>query len=249
MQKIDLAVWPRAELFRFFSAVSQPFYSVTFRVDVTNLHAYARAHGVSFYYALGYLVTDAVNAVENFRYTIRSGEVWLLDERVPSFTDLKPGSQQFHIVTLPKEGDLDSFCRTTRAKSEAQQTFLDQSGELDDLIYFSCTPWFDLTGCTNENILDLVKYVQIGMPIIILPSERDQAVNAQEGCRTGYFNTGVAPLPGANTGTLRKPEENKEKENPEVEEAERQEKDTIPAEPEKQKEESPEEEPEETLVD
>ncbi len=101
----------------------------------------------------------------------------------------------------------------------------------------------------DENILDLVKYVQIGMPIIILPSERDQAVNAQEGCRTGYFNTGVAPLPGANTGTLRKPEENKEKEKPEVEEAERQEKDTIPAEPEKQKEESPEEEPVETLVD
>ena len=61
---------------------------------------------------------------------------------------------QFHIVTLPKEGDLDSFCRTTRAKSEAQQTFLDQSGELDDLIYFSCTPWFDLTGCTNERDFD-----------------------------------------------------------------------------------------------
>jgi len=35
MQKIDLAVWPRAELFRFFSTVSDPFYSVTFRVDVT----------------------------------------------------------------------------------------------------------------------------------------------------------------------------------------------------------------------
>ena len=95
-----------------------------------------------------------MQSLENFRYTIRSGEVWLLDERVPSFTDLKPGSQQFHIVTLPKEGDLDSFCRTTRAKSEAQQTFLDQSGELDDLIYFSCTPWFDLTGCTNERDFD-----------------------------------------------------------------------------------------------
>ena len=62
MQKIDLAVWPRAELFRFFSAVSQPFYSVTFRVDVTNLHAYARAHGVSFYYALGYLVGQCMKA-------------------------------------------------------------------------------------------------------------------------------------------------------------------------------------------
>lgn len=154
MQKIDLAVWPRAELFRFFSTVSNPFYSVTFRVDVTNLHAYTKAHGISFYYALGYLVTDAVNSVVNFRYTIRDGEVWLLDKRIPSFTDLKPDSEQFHIVTLPKIGTLDEFCCAAKAKSAAQQSFLDQSGELDDLIYFSCVPWFDLTAATNERDFD-----------------------------------------------------------------------------------------------
>lgn len=154
MKKIDPVTWPRAELFRFFSAVSDPFYSITFRVDVTNLHRYTRTHKLSFYYALGYLVTDAVNAVENFRYTLRGGDLWLLDERVPSFTDLHPGSGQFHIVTLPKRGTLAEFCAATRAKSEAQKTFLDQSGELDDLIYFSCTPWFDLTGCTNERDFD-----------------------------------------------------------------------------------------------
>ena len=154
MQKINLSSWPRAELFRFFSGVSDPFYSVTFRVDVTNLHAYTKARGISFYYALSYLVTDAVNAVENFRYTIRNGEVYLLDERIPSLTDLKPGSAQFHIVTIPKNGTLEAFCRAVRAKSEFQQTFLDQSGELDDLLYISCTPWFDLTSCTNERDFD-----------------------------------------------------------------------------------------------
>ena len=90
MHKIDMTTWPRTELFRFFSGVSQPFYSVTFRVDVTNLHAYTKARGISFYYALGYLVTDAVNSVVNFRYTIRDGEVWLLDKRIPSLTDLRP---------------------------------------------------------------------------------------------------------------------------------------------------------------
>ena len=42
IHKIDMNTWPRAELFRFFSGVSQPFYSVTFRVDVTNLHAYTK---------------------------------------------------------------------------------------------------------------------------------------------------------------------------------------------------------------
>ena len=154
MQKIDFATWPRAELFRFFSAVSDPFYSVTFRVDVTNLHAYTKAHGISFYYALCYLAADAVNAVENFRYTIRDGEIFLLDGRIPSFTDLKPGSEQFHIVTLPKTGTLYEFCRAAKAKSDAQQSFLDQSGVLDDLIYFSCVPWLDLTAATNERNFD-----------------------------------------------------------------------------------------------
>ena len=55
MHKIDMNTWPRAELFRFFSGVSQLFYNAIFRVDATNLHAYAKAHGIFFYYALGYL--------------------------------------------------------------------------------------------------------------------------------------------------------------------------------------------------
>ena len=54
MHKIDMTTWPRAELFRFFSGVSQPFYSVTFRVDVTNLHAYTSSR-ISFIMYLGYL--------------------------------------------------------------------------------------------------------------------------------------------------------------------------------------------------
>ena len=154
MQAIDQTTWNRRELFRFFSGVSHPFYSISFRLDVTRLHAYAKAHGISFYYALGYLATDAFNSVENFRYVIRGGEVFLLGERMPSFTDLKPGSEQFHIVTLPKRGTLDDFCRTAHTKSAAQKSFLDQDGETDALIYISCTPWFDLTGCTNERDFD-----------------------------------------------------------------------------------------------
>ena len=77
-QKIELTTWPRAENFRFFSSLDQPFYSVCFRVDVTKLHAYAKSHNLSFYHAMIYFVTQAVNETENFRYTIRDGEVYLL---------------------------------------------------------------------------------------------------------------------------------------------------------------------------
>ena len=154
MEKVDRTHWERAELFEFFSAVSHPFYSVTFRVDVTNLYRYVKERHLSFYYAMGYLVTDAVNSVKNFRYAIRDGGVWLLDERIPSLTDLKPGSEQFHIVTLPKVGGIAEFCVSAQARSAAQKTLLDQDEENDNLIYISCTPWFDLTGCTNERDFD-----------------------------------------------------------------------------------------------
>ena len=60
-QKIDLSSWPRRDIFSFFSALDQPFYSVCFRVDVTQLHAYTKSRGLSFYYAMTYLVTHAPN--------------------------------------------------------------------------------------------------------------------------------------------------------------------------------------------
>ena len=66
-QIIDRASWPRRELFDFFSPMSQPFFSVTFRQDVTRLYAFAKENRLSFYYALVYLCTQALNQVEAFR--------------------------------------------------------------------------------------------------------------------------------------------------------------------------------------
>ena len=50
-------------------------------------------------------------------------------------------------------------------------------------------------GCirlTNENILELVEYVQIGMPIIVSPGPRDMAVNESE----GFSIASITTLPG-----------------------------------------------------
>ena len=50
-------------------------------------------------------------------------------------------------------------------------------------------------GCirlTNENILELVEYVQIGMPIIVSPGPKDMAVNESE----GFSIASITTLPG-----------------------------------------------------
>lgn len=155
MIPIDYENWPRRELFEFFSAMSQPFYSVAFRVDVTRLYDYVKPRGLSFYYALIYLCTRAINSVEAFRVSIEGGKPALLPARAPSFTDMKKGAECFQIVTMPEEpGTLEDFCRAAADKSRAQQSFIDGSAESDALIYFSCLPWVDITALTNERDFD-----------------------------------------------------------------------------------------------
>ena len=155
MKYIDVNEWPRKDLFEFFSGVSHPFYSVNFGVDVTNLYYYVKEHHLSFYYALTYLCTKAMNEVEAFRYTIDDKKVALLDERIPSFTDLKKGSEYFHIVTMECEGSIDEFCRLAKETSRAQKVFLDYSKESNNQIFFSCLPWIELTALTNERNFDV----------------------------------------------------------------------------------------------
>ena len=147
---LDRAAWPRREVYDFFSRMDDPFYMVTFQTDVTTAREYTKRNNLSFYYTMVYLCTTACNAVPAFRQVIRGGQVWELEARSPSFTDLHPGSEVFHIVTMPCAGSLAEFCRAAAEKSDAQTAFLDQQGESDALIYFSCLPWVELTALTNE---------------------------------------------------------------------------------------------------
>ena len=149
-QKVDYAAWERREIFDFFSGSSNPFYMVTFRQNVTKLVQYTKQNRISFYYALVYLCTKAINSVPAFHYVIRQSDVYWLPERSPSFTDLKKGSGLFHIVTMPCADSMIDFCEQAGERSRKQSVFIDTDMESDALIFFSCIPWVDMTALTNE---------------------------------------------------------------------------------------------------
>lgn len=63
-------------------------------------------------------------------------------------------------------------------------------------IHGTCAPWSiggrSSHGCirvTNENILELVDLVEIGMPVIVIPGKKDRSVNREEGYDIAYFPT------------------------------------------------------------
>ena len=150
MARFDPASWERREAYEFFSRISDPFYMVTFRQDVTKLYDFAKANGLSFYYCMVWACTKAINSVAAFHISLRGGELVSIPHRRPSFTDLKPDAEQFHIVTMDMQEDIRAFCRTAAERSRAQECFIDLSAESDELIYISCLPWIDLTALTNE---------------------------------------------------------------------------------------------------
>ncbi|HIV50278.1 MAG TPA: chloramphenicol acetyltransferase [Candidatus Faecalibacterium intestinipullorum] len=154
MQILDKETWPRKEIYEFFSRIDYPFYSVTLSLDVTNVRAFARAQGLSFYHLLIWACTKALNRLPAFRLRIRGEDLVLLDGADPSFTSMRPGEEVFQIITLPWEADPRAFCAHAGEKAARQATLLDQAAETDELIYFSCTPWFDFTALTNEHNFD-----------------------------------------------------------------------------------------------
>ncbi len=154
METVDLSSWPRREIFDFFSPISNPFYALSFRLDVTKLRSWTKERGLSFYHSLIWLCTRAMERVEAFSYALSDGKLVRLENRRPSFTHLPAGSEQFRIVTLPCEGGLEDFCAAAKKKAEKQDFFIDMAGEGIDMIFFSCLPWLDVTGLTNERNLD-----------------------------------------------------------------------------------------------
>ena len=142
--------WPRQEIFSFFSWMSDPFFSVTFTVDVTGVKTYTKKNGLSFYYAMVWLCSKALDEVDAFHYTLRGNELFRLETRWPSFTDLKPGAEQFHIVTMPAGDEIAAFCLDAKEKSLAQERFINMDVEGDFLWFCSCLPWLPLTALKNE---------------------------------------------------------------------------------------------------
>ena len=156
MEVVDLETWPRREHFRFFSGLGFPFYNVTTSLDVTRLHAYVRARGLSFYHALIYATLSVMNGLPDFLYKIRGEQVVKHEKLDPSFVTLDPETHLLKIVNVPFGGTLEEFCAQC-ARREAAQTSYFPSPEAegrDDLVYISCLPWFSFTSLTNEMDLD-----------------------------------------------------------------------------------------------
>lgn len=156
-KRIERENWSRNGHDRLFARLEVPFYSLTWRVDVTGAAAYAKRNGIPFYATMIWCTMKALNGVEAFRYELRGDEVYLLDHRDPSYT-YPWDDELFGICGIPWIDGEDpiSFAARMRTAEQRNRSPI-PTAEADAAghdVYISSTPWFDYTHVTQEFPLD-----------------------------------------------------------------------------------------------
>ena len=149
---IDIESWNRKDAYRLFSRGYLPYFSVTTPLDVTELYGFTKKEGLSFYRAMVYSVTRAMNELEPFRLRIRRDGIALCETVSPSYTTPGPDGT-FGICDvdyLPGES-LEDFCRRALETEARQQAGMVVEDDVrDDLIFLSSVPWFVTTSVLQE---------------------------------------------------------------------------------------------------
>ncbi|MGM9763783.1 MAG: CatA-like O-acetyltransferase [Candidatus Cryptobacteroides sp.] len=154
-KKTDIENWSRREIYELFSPYSNPFYVVSFNVEIHNLYNFCKKNGIGVYHAMIWCITRAINSVPAFRQRIVKGEIVEYDRTFPSYTFLKAGEDAFKICTLSADEDIIGFDRKAKLAEASQTTLLgDYDLPPEPLIYLSCLPWIETTCITSERNLD-----------------------------------------------------------------------------------------------
>ena len=153
---IDVETWPRKDAYRLFSRGYLPYFSVTTPLDVTELRRFTKKEGLSFYRAMVYIVSRAMNELEPFRLRIRKDGIAVCETVSPSYTTAgRDGSFGISDVEyLPGETMAD-FCRRALEKEASQREQMAVQDDVrDDLIFISTVPWFVTTSVLQEQPTD-----------------------------------------------------------------------------------------------
>lgn len=87
---IDLATYPRRNVYKHFLTFEIPVAIRTLQFDVSDLLAHAKNKKLRFSLTIGFILTRAVNHVPEMRHRILHGKLVDYDRIIPSFTILGP---------------------------------------------------------------------------------------------------------------------------------------------------------------
>ncbi len=150
MRKIDMHTWSRREHYEFFNTFNHPHFSLCANMDVTGFNTYVKEYGYSLTAAIIYVISRAANAVPEFRYRMRDGEIVEHETVSPSVTILVE-NDLFSFCSIDYCQDFNEFADRVAKKIAAVKdnpSLKDPPGR-DDLLFMTALPWVSFTSFTH----------------------------------------------------------------------------------------------------
>ncbi len=150
MQKVDLQNWPRLEYYKFFKSFNHPHFNMCANIDLTRFKPYINSHDYSLTIGIAYVISLTANAIPEFRYRIREGEVVVHDTVSPSLTILVE-NDLFSFCTIDYSQDFNAFTQiaTRRIAEVKSNPVLQDPPGRDDLLFMTAIPWVSFTSFSH----------------------------------------------------------------------------------------------------
>jgi chloramphenicol O-acetyltransferase type A len=150
MRYLDMQTWPRRDHFKIFGAYDHPHFGMCANVDLTKFYPAVKERGHSINVAIVYLLSRAANAIPEFRYRIRKGQV-VEHEIVHPATTILVDEDVFGFAFFDYIEDFPEFAARAEekiARYQEQPTLEDEPGR-DDFLFMTAIPWVSFTSFTH----------------------------------------------------------------------------------------------------
>lgn len=166
VRKVDLSSWKRIKQFEFFRDFSEPFFGITFNVDISVLYNELKSKGDSIFLGYLYCILKTINEVEEFRYRIDGDEVLIYD-KVGASTTVAREDNTFGFSYIDFHENFATFSKKANDELEKVKNsseFLPSENKLDT-IHFSSIPWINFTSISHArhfNFPDSIPKISCG---------------------------------------------------------------------------------------
>lgn len=144
---IDMENYPRRNHFEYFSSLAYPYVGLTVNVDITDALSLIKSQHLPFFLTLCYCVSQAANAVPQFRQRILNGQIIEFDHCQTSHT-VALADETYCYCTLDSSMSFEKYIPyAAKAQEEAKLQNSIEENETDvlDKFFISSLPWISYT--------------------------------------------------------------------------------------------------------
>ncbi|MBB1137910.1 type A chloramphenicol O-acetyltransferase [Myroides sp. WP-1] len=142
-KKFDIEAWNRKEHFYHFKDQLRCGFSLTTKIDISQVISFIKARDYKFYPTIIYLITQAVNKHDEFKFAMKEGELIQWDIVHPAYTVMHPETETFSELCSMYTGDFQAFLAEY---DRVHETYKDnyalspQQG-IENIFNISMIPW------------------------------------------------------------------------------------------------------------